>query len=49
MEKAERVTVAEARFDWDDMGSWTALPAHLPIDEHGNTLRGAVAIARGAE
>ncbi len=44
MEKAERVTVAEARFDWDDMGSWTALPAHLPIDEHGNTLRGAVAI-----
>jgi mannose-1-phosphate guanylyltransferase len=44
MEKAERVTVAEARFDWDDMGSWTALPAHLPLDEHGNTLRGAVAI-----
>jgi mannose-1-phosphate guanylyltransferase len=44
MEKAERVTVAEARFDWDDMGSWTALPAHLPLDEQGNTLRGAVAI-----
>src|SRR5471032_698990 len=44
MEKAERVAVAEARFDWDDMGSWTALPAHLPVDEHGNTLRGAVTI-----
>ena len=44
MEKAERVTVAEARFDWDDMGSWTALPAHLPMDEQGNTLRGAVAV-----
>ena len=43
MEKAERVTVAEARFDWDDMGSWTALPAQLPTDENGNTLRGAVA------
>ena len=43
-EKAERVTVAEAQFDWDDIGSWTALPAHLPADEHGNTLRGAVAI-----
>jgi mannose-1-phosphate guanylyltransferase len=42
MEKASRVTVAEARFDWDDMGSWTALPAHLPMDENGNTLRGAV-------
>ena len=44
MEKAERVTVAEARFDWDDMGSWTALPAHLPLDEHGNTVRGGSAI-----
>jgi len=43
MEKASHVTVAEARFDWDDMGSWTALPAHLPMDEQGNTLRGAVA------
>jgi mannose-1-phosphate guanylyltransferase len=43
MEKASSVTVAEARFDWDDMGSWTALPAHLPADEHGNTLRGLVA------
>jgi mannose-1-phosphate guanylyltransferase len=44
MEKAEHVTVAEARFDWDDIGSWTALPGHLPADAHGNTLRGAVAI-----
>jgi mannose-1-phosphate guanylyltransferase len=42
MEKASSVTVAEARFDWDDMGSWTALPAHLPVDEQGNTLRGSV-------
>jgi mannose-1-phosphate guanylyltransferase len=44
MEKAGHVAVAEARFDWDDMGSWTALPAQLPVDEHGNTLRGAVTI-----
>ncbi|MCE0523862.1 MAG: NTP transferase domain-containing protein [Methylacidiphilales bacterium] len=44
MEKAERVAMAEARFDWDDMGSWTALPAHLPADEHRNTLRGPVTI-----
>jgi mannose-1-phosphate guanylyltransferase len=44
MEKAKRVAVAEARFDWDDMGSWTALPANLTADESGNTLRGAVAI-----
>ena len=44
MEKAAGILMAEARFDWDDVGSWTALPAHLPTDEHGNTLRGAVAL-----
>jgi mannose-1-phosphate guanylyltransferase len=44
MEKAEQVTMAEARFDWDDVGSWTALPAHLPVDAHGNTVRGAVTL-----
>jgi len=44
MEKAARVAVAEARFDWDDVGSWTALPAHLPLDAQGNTLQGAVAL-----
>lgn len=44
MEKARHVAVVEARFDWDDVGSWTALPAHMPADEHGNTLRGAVAL-----
>jgi mannose-1-phosphate guanylyltransferase len=44
MEKAEKIVMAEARFDWDDMGSWTALPAQLPVDEHGNTLRGAVTV-----
>ena len=42
MEKAARVVVAEARFDWDDVGSWTALPAHLPKDVSGNTVRGTV-------
>ena len=48
MEKAARVAVAEARFDWDDVGSWTALPAHLPLDSKGNTLQGTVAL-HGAE
>ena len=42
MEKAEKIAVAEARFDWDDMGSWTALPTHLPADPQGNTTRGDV-------
>ena len=36
--------MAEARFDWDDVGSWTALPPHLPADAHGNTVQGAVAV-----
>lgn len=44
MEKAARVVVAEARFDWDDVGSWTALPAHLPLDDKGNTIQGTVAL-----
>jgi mannose-1-phosphate guanylyltransferase len=48
MEKAARVVVAEARFDWDDVGSWTALPAHLPLDAAGNTVQGTVAL-HGAE
>jgi mannose-1-phosphate guanylyltransferase len=44
MERAERVAVAPARFDWDDVGSWTALPAHLPLDAQGNTVRGAATL-----
>jgi mannose-1-phosphate guanylyltransferase len=44
MEKAERVAVAEARFDWDDVGSWTALPAQLGSDARGNTTRGNVVL-----
>jgi mannose-1-phosphate guanylyltransferase len=44
MEKAERVVMAEAKFDWDDVGSWTALPAQIPSDAHGNTLQGEVTI-----
>jgi mannose-1-phosphate guanylyltransferase len=42
MEKAENVRCVLADFDWDDVGTWTALPAHLPTDAHGNTLRGPV-------
>lgn len=42
MEKASEVLAIKARFDWDDVGHWTALPEHLGHDEDGNTLRGAV-------
>jgi mannose-1-phosphate guanylyltransferase len=33
MEKAGRVLMVESAFDWDDVGSWTALAKYLP--DHG--------------
>lgn len=41
MEHARSVAAVEARFSWDDVGTWTALAAHLPPDASGNTLTGA--------
>lgn len=40
MEKADRVLVVEAGFDWDDVGSWTALAKYLKRDEHANAAHG---------
>jgi mannose-1-phosphate guanylyltransferase len=42
LEKAESVATVVADFDWDDVGSWTALPKHLHRDKSGNTYRGRV-------
>lgn len=42
MEKAAEVLAIKAQFDWDDVGSWTALPEHLGNDGDGNTIRGEV-------
>jgi mannose-1-phosphate guanylyltransferase len=36
MEKADRVLVVEATFDWDDVGSWTAVAKYLQDDAGGN-------------
>jgi mannose-1-phosphate guanylyltransferase len=36
MEKASRVLVVEAGFDWDDVGSWTAAAKYFETDENGN-------------
>jgi mannose-1-phosphate guanylyltransferase len=44
MEKAATVVVLLAAFDWDDVGSWSAMPAHLPADAQGNSLRGRTAV-----
>jgi mannose-1-phosphate guanylyltransferase len=36
MEQAQNVVVADGTFDWDDLGSWTALARHLKADAEGN-------------
>lgn len=42
MERAKSVLALKASFPWDDVGSWTALPAHLPTDKRRNTFRGQI-------
>jgi mannose-1-phosphate guanylyltransferase len=42
MEHAGSVVAAIAQYDWDDVGSWTALPSHLGMDANQNTLKGSV-------
>lgn len=36
MEKADRVLVVEAGFDWDDVGSWRAVAKYFKNDAEGN-------------
>lgn len=36
LEKAQNVIVADGDFDWDDLGSWTALARHIKPDAEGN-------------
>lgn len=40
MEKAESVSIAQANFDWDDVGSWTALRNQIRPEENNNVVRG---------
>jgi mannose-1-phosphate guanylyltransferase len=40
MEKAKNAAVIEARFDWDDLGSWTAWARHHAKDGAGNAVEG---------
>ena len=42
MEKAARVLMVESGFDWDDIGSWTALAKYLPTLEAGNVANGEI-------
>jgi mannose-1-phosphate guanylyltransferase len=36
LEHAQNVVVAQGDFEWDDLGSWTALARHLKSDPEGN-------------
>ena len=40
MEKAANVSVVEARFTWDDVGTWEALERALPQSSEGNVETG---------
>ncbi|MCW5936375.1 MAG: mannose-1-phosphate guanylyltransferase [Fimbriimonadaceae bacterium] len=41
MEKAERVWVVAADFDWDDLGAWDSLSRSYDADEQGNVGLGS--------
>ena len=43
MEKAERVLVVEASFDWDDVGSWQAVARYFKEDEQRNIANRSIA------
>ncbi len=40
MEKVDNVVIAECSFDWDDVGSWTALRNQIRPEENNNVVRG---------
>ncbi len=40
MEKADRVLMVEAAFDWDDVGSWQAVASYFTNDAEGNAANG---------
>ena len=43
LEKAAAVATVVAQFDWDDVGSWSALQKHFAADPSGNVTLGQVA------
>lgn len=48
MEKTSSAATLVAGFDWDDVGTWTALNGHLDCDGSGNATRGPVVTADSA-
>ncbi|NBB79494.1 MAG: NTP transferase domain-containing protein [Verrucomicrobia bacterium] len=48
IEKAERIVMLEANFDWDDVGEWPAIARHYPRDPAGNVTRGQTELVEAA-
>lgn len=48
MEKAEKVAVVPASFDWSDIGSWNALADLTPPDGRGNRVAGEAVLVDAA-
>jgi mannose-1-phosphate guanylyltransferase len=47
LEKADNVVVFPATFDWDDVGSWTAISRHSAKDAAGNVILGRAIVEEG--
>ncbi|RMG15325.1 MAG: mannose-1-phosphate guanyltransferase [Planctomycetota bacterium] len=48
LERAERLAVVAATFEWSDVGSWSAVPALLGRNADGNAVAGGPALALDA-
>ncbi|MDR3402454.1 MAG: sugar phosphate nucleotidyltransferase [Chthoniobacter sp.] len=48
LEKATRVLVVEAAFDWDDVGGWEAVAKYLKCDDAGNHGNGEMKVLEAA-
>ncbi len=44
MERADKVEVVRAAFQWDDLGSWDAVGRHRTPDAQGNAIRGGATL-----
>ncbi|WP_404420407.1 mannose-1-phosphate guanylyltransferase [Nibricoccus sp. IMCC34717] len=49
LEKAERVVVMPASFDWDDVGAWPAVARHAEADPSRNVCRGLAVVEQGSD
>lgn len=49
LERSDRVGCVEAAFEWDDVGTWTALPRTRGADGDGNTVVGSADLVDSAD